>query len=254
MEYTVDKLARLSGVTTRTLRYYDAIGLLKPDHIDTNGYRKYGQAQVDTLQQILLFRELGVNLAKIKNIIHAPLFDRAAALDSHLLALTQKKDKLEILIKNVSRTIHSMKGNDYMKDEEKFTGLKQKMIQDNETQYGKEIREKFGDTVIEASNAKMAGMSAEQWQRQAKLSAEILTTLQAAMATGDPAGELAQKACDLHRQWLCMFWPEGIYSKAAHRALGETYVADPRFTAYYGSGAGPGAAEFLNQALMIYTR
>lgn len=83
MEYTVQKLANIAGLSTRTLRYYDEIGLLKPARTSTSGYRIYGQAEVDQLQQILFYRELGVNLEVIQEIITNPAFDRIKALQRH---------------------------------------------------------------------------------------------------------------------------------------------------------------------------
>lgn len=94
MAYTTNKLARLAGVTTRTLRYYDEIGLLEPGHIKENGYRIYGQAQVDKLQQIMLYKELGVSLKCIKKIICDDHFDPNIALEKHLCSLLTKKCNL----------------------------------------------------------------------------------------------------------------------------------------------------------------
>ena len=91
MEYSINKLAKLSGVSTRTLRYYDEIGLLSPKRISSNGYRVYGQKEVDLLQQILFYRELGVPLDKIKNIIWSKGYDCISALQGHLSALKAKK-------------------------------------------------------------------------------------------------------------------------------------------------------------------
>ena len=84
MEYSIQELARLSGVTTRTLRWYDQIGLLKPGRVAENGYRRYGPAQVDRLQDILYYRALGVELAQIRACLDDPDFDRLAALRGHL--------------------------------------------------------------------------------------------------------------------------------------------------------------------------
>ncbi|GAE88277.1 transcriptional activator tipA [Acetivibrio straminisolvens JCM 21531] len=91
MEYTVQKLASLAGVSARTLRYYDELGILKPARINSSGYRIYGQKEVDTLQQILFYRELGVSLDCIKDIITSPSFDPLTALKEHRERLLQKK-------------------------------------------------------------------------------------------------------------------------------------------------------------------
>ena len=93
-----------------------------------------------------------------------------------------------------------------MSNKEKFEGFKQKMIDDNEEKYGKEIREKYGNDEVDKSNAKIKGMSEEQYAEIEKLGEEVRTTLAEAFATGDPAGELAQKAADLHRKWLTFYW------------------------------------------------
>lgn len=252
MEYTITKLARLSGVTARTLRYYDEIGLLCPTRV-SNGYRIYGQKEVDTLQQILFYRELGMDLKEIADILKNPKFDREQALQSHLSALLQKKNQLELLICNVTKTIASMKGETEMSNKEKFEGFKDKMIADNEKKYGKEIRQKYGDDTVSASNAKFKGMSQEKMERAEELRGQIEAGLAAAFAQGDPAGEMAQKVCDLHRQWLCIYWPEGMYSREAHAGLSDMYVEDERFRANYDKIA-PGCAEFLRDAIHIYCK
>ena len=251
MEYSMNKLTKMSGVSTRTLRYYDEIGLLKPTRVASSGYRIYGQEQADTLQQILLYRELDFSLRDIKKLLFAPDYDRDRAFASHLSALREKRERLDTLILNVTKSIATMKGEVTMTDQEKFEGFKQKHIDNNEAKYGAEIREKYGDEAIELSNKKIKGMSEEQWQKSQELSAEINEALKAALTSGDPGSKIAQKACDLHRQWLCMFWEEGAYSKEAHKGLAETYVADERFKKYYDAIA-DGAAVFLRDSIVIY--
>ncbi|MBT2690171.1 MerR family transcriptional regulator [Bacillus sp. ISL-47] len=250
MEYTVQKLARLAGVSSRTLRYYDEIGILKPARTNSSGYRIYGQQEVDRLQQILFYRELGVSLDQIKEIITAPAFDAAGALKEHRAKLLEKRKQLDLLIDNVEKTIMSAEGRTAMSDKEKFEGFKKKMIDDNEKKYGKEIREKYGDETVNQSNAKMMNMTKEQHEAVTKLGEEVNSTLAAAIQAGDPAGELAQKAADLHKQWITFYWSE--YSKEAHAGLAEMYVADERFKAYYDK-IHPHAAEFLRDAILIYT-
>ena len=95
MEYSIQALAHLAGVTTRTLRWYDQIGLLKPSRVADNGYRYYGPAEVDRLQDILYYRALGVALAQIRTCLDEPSFDRLAVLRSHLTALQGERARLE---------------------------------------------------------------------------------------------------------------------------------------------------------------
>ncbi len=251
VEYSINKLAKLAGITTRTLRYYDEIGLLSPKRVSSNGYRVYGQKEVDLLQQILFYRELGVQLDEIRNIVLSKNYDGFAALQGHLSALKAKKEQIELLIANVEKTIAASKGEIKMNDREKFEGFKQKMIEENERKYGKEIREKFGEAVIDGSNAKMMGLTVEQYEEMQKLSLQINESLKIAFEQGDPSSELAQQACALHKEWLGYSWNH--YSKEAHSGLAQAYVDDPRFKKYY-DAIEEGCAEFLFEALRVYCR
>ncbi len=250
MEYTVQKLGQMAGISTRTLRYYDEIGILKPARINSNGYRIYGQAEVDRLQQILLYRQMGVNLDVIQDILSSKTFDELAALKDHLVKLLAQRQQIDMLINNVEKTIESREGRRIMKDNEKFEGLKKKLVEDNEKKYGQEIKEKYGEEAVTASNAKLMNMTEAQYAEYEKLGQEVLDTLEQAFATGDPAGELGQRTADLHRQWLSYTW--GSYSKEAHAGLAQMYVDDERFTAFYDKKQ-PGLAVFLRDAIHIYT-
>ncbi|MGJ7911606.1 MerR family transcriptional regulator [Neobacillus sp. LXY-1] len=250
MEYTVQKLASLAGVSARTLRYYDEIGILKPARISSSGYRIYGQSEVDRLQQILFYRELGVNLESIKDIITDPSFDGSTALKEHRQKLLEKREQLNLLIANVEKTIAMTEGRMNMSNQEKFEGFKKIMIDENERKYGKEIRERYGEETVEKSNAKVMNMTQEQYDEATALADRVSKTLAEAFKTGDPAGELAQKTAELHKKWLTFYWSE--YSKEAHAGLAQMYVDDERFKAYYDKEQ-PGTAEFLRDAIQIYT-
>ena len=250
MEYTVQKLGKLAGISTRTLRYYDEIGILKPARINSSGYRIYGQEEVDRLQQILFYRELGVSLTDIKSIINESSFDGFNALIEHRQKLLEKRNQIDLLIANVEKTIAVKSGGIKMSNKEKFEGFKQKLIDENEKKYGKEIREKYGDEEINKSNAKVKGMSEKEYDEVASLAEEVMSTLEAAFKTGDPSGELAQKTAELHRKWISHYWSS--YSKEAHAGLAQMYVEDERFTAYYDAKQ-PGMATFLRDAIFIYT-
>ena len=135
-----------------------------------------------------------------------------------------------------------MKGKTEMSDDEKFEGFKQKLIDDNERQYGGEIRAMYSGTVIDRSNAKFKSMNKEQYAEVERLSQELNDTLKLAFEQGDPKGELAGKTYALHKKWLCYYWAQ--YSKEAHIGVSQMYVDDPRFTDYYDKIA-PGSAVFL---------
>lgn len=250
LEYTVQKLAALAGISTRTLRYYDEFGILKPARINSSGYRIYSRTEVDQLQQILFYRELGLSLEQIKEIINSPSFDGAAALREHHVKLLEKRNQLDLLIANVEKTLAQKEGRMIMSDQEKFEGFKQRLIEDNEKNYGQEIREKYGDNLVDQSNQMLKGMSREQYDAVKQLEEEMFEILLQAMEDGDPASVLAQKSADLHRQWLSFYWPS--YSKEAHAGVAQMYVDDERFTQYYDKHR-PGLAEFLRDAVHIYT-
>lgn len=250
MEYTVQKLGRLAGVSTRTLRYYDEINMLKPARINSSGYRIYGQNEVDQLQQILFYREIGVSLDTIKDIVNSSDFDRTKALQDHREQLLDKRKQLDLLIANVEKTMALSEGGITMTDKEKFEGFKQTMIEDNEKKYGEEIRQKYGEEVINKSNEKLQNMTQKQHEEVTQLADEVLATLAEAFKTGDPSSEIAQKAAGLHKKWLSYYWNE--YSKEAHAGLAKMYVDDERFRAYYDDKQ-PGTAEFLRDAIKIFT-
>ncbi|MDZ5712816.1 MerR family transcriptional regulator [Jeotgalibacillus haloalkalitolerans] len=250
MEYTVQQLAKLSGVSGRTLRYYDEIGLLKPARISSSGYRIYSQKELDLLQQILFYRELEVSLEEIKNIIHHPDFDLISALQQHVEKLEEKHTRLEQIISTVKKTIESKEGGTPMSDQEKFEGFKKKMIDENEEKYGKEVREQYGDHVVDDSKAKMMGLSEADFRRMNEVEKALFEALKNGYETGDPASPEAQKAAALHREWLSFTWPK--YTKEAHAGLGDMYVSDERFTAYYDKHF-EGAAVFLRDAIDVYT-
>lgn len=250
MEYSIQKLSKMTGISSRTLRYYDEIGILKPAGINLSGYRVYGRTELDRLQQILFYRELGLGLEDIRKIVTAPGFDVNEALKEHHARLLDKRQRLDLLIATVEKTIAASEGRITMQDSEKFEGFKQKMIDDNEKKYGEEARAKYGDEKVDLANQKIKGMSKEQHAELESVSSSLNDTLKAAMATGDPGGELGQKAAQLHRQWLGFFWDS--YTREAHAGLAQMYVEDERFTEYYDM-IQPGAAAFLRDAILVYT-
>ncbi len=225
---------------------------MTPKRVSSNGYRIYGQTEVDRLQQILFFRELGVELSEIKRILSAKDFDGKSALVNHLSALRAKREQLNTLIANVEKSIGAMKGEIYMSDSEKFEGFKRKLVDENEKKYGGEIRVKYGNNAVNRSNAKIMGMTKERYVELERLTRELNETLKTAFdkGRGDPHGALAQKACALHKEWLCAYWDK--YSKEAHIGVTQMYADDPRFTAYYDNIA-PGCAVFLRDAVKIFT-
>ncbi len=247
MEYTVQKLAKLAGVSARTLRFYDEIGLLAPARISASGYRIYGPAQVDTLQQILFYRAMGMELGQIAQTLKSPTFDRMEALREHLKALEGKKAQVQQMIDTVQTTIEKEMGMRTMTDSEKFKGFKEKLIADNEEKYGVEIRERYGEDTVKKSNARMMKLTEEQYGKMEALGNEIMEKLKATVEGGlSPDSAEGREIAMLHKQWLGFTW--GQYSPEAHKGLGDMYVADERFAAYYDKAAA-GSAQFLRDAI-----
>lgn len=249
MEYSIKSLAKLAGISTRTLRYYDEIGLLKPLRINSSGYRIYGDKEVDILQQILFYKALELPLEKIKEIITSKDFDPKTALYDHKENILKKQEELRRLLINVEKTICSLEGGNEMSAEEKFEGFKKKKIKENEEKYGKEIREKYGEEKVKESYAMFGKLSKEQWSEAEKIGTLINETLKEAMSEGNPKGEKAREVVELHKKWLSFF---GNYPVQAHLSLGQMYVDDERFSDYYDNAAGEGAAIFLRDSIAAY--
>ena len=230
MEYSIQELARLSGVTTRTLRWYDQIGLLKPGRVAENGYRRYGPAQVDRLQDILYYRALGVELAQIR-----------ACLDEG------ERARLDGLIRSDTDTIHAEERNEIMRDEQKFEVFKRQAVERNEALYGREVREQYGDAQMDEANAAVMGLTQEQYRTWTGLGEEIRAGLERAVSEKlPPEGEEGRRIAALHRRWLTLTGSR--YDPGKHRGLAALYTEDPRFTAYYDRSV-PGCAQFLRAAV-----
>ena len=250
MEYTIHALSRLSGVTTRTLRWYDKIGLLKPSRIAAGGCRCYGQAEVDRLQDILYYRALGVELARIKACLDDPSFDRLAALRGHLAALEEQRARLDGLIQSVKDTISAQERNEQMSDEKKFEALKREIVDRHESAYGREAREMYGDRKVDAAQQAVLHLTEEQYEEWTELDREILSRLEKAVLSGQtPESETGREIAALHRRWLVLGGSR--IGAAEHRGIAALYTEDPRFAAYYDKAA-PGAARFLCETVQIW--
>ncbi|QSX09152.1 MerR family transcriptional regulator [Alkalibacter rhizosphaerae] len=252
MEYTIQKLAKLAGVTPRTLRYYDEIGLLKPCRSSSSGYRIYGKKEVDLLQQILFYRSMDMPLEEIQKLLYSDAFDFEGALVEHRKNLLEKRDEIERLIATVELTISHHKGESIMSDKQKFEGFKKQKLVENEQKYGKEIREKYGDKTVAESNKKFMNLTQEDMEKMNKLEVDLIELLRELSETKDIKSDAAKKAYELHREWLCFSWP--TYQPQAHVGLAEMYVADQRFAAYYQEKAGMDVAELLRDVIVEHAR
>lgn len=251
MMYTVKEMARLTGLTPRTLRYYDSIGLLCPQRGNANDYRLYGPEEVDRLQQILLYRDMGLPLEKIRNLLDAPGFDRETALREHLIRLRERRREVDALIRAVQNTLQTIEGGTAMNDMEKFEGMKRQAIEENEAAYGQELREKYGDEAVTEHNRRLSGMTRQEWIQTRQDEEAYKAALRRAVESGDPAGEDARETVRLHAAWLAHYLTKNMATPAAHIAMAEMYTRDERFTAYY-EAVIPGGAAFLTEAVKAY--
>lgn len=253
MEYTVAQLARLAGVSVRTLRWYDHIGLLRPARVTPAGYRMYGPAEVDALQDILFYRALDVPLKTIAALTAGAPADRLALLRRHRAALEKRRAQLDGLLETLDKTIRTQEGKATMTDNEKFAHLRDEALARGEALYGTEARTAYGDEAVAAQTERLRGLTPEQCGAMQALGQEICAALGEAVRAGaDPAGPEGQRIARLHRRWLEYAWPR--YTPQAHRGVAELYVQDARFTAYYDEAGGvPGCAAFLRGAVAAFT-
>lgn len=252
MEYSIQELSRLSGVTTRTLRWYDQINLLKPVRVAESGYRYYGPAEVDRLQDILFYRALGVELARIRDCLDDPAFDRLSALRSHLQGLEAQRTQLEKLIRSVKKTIDCEERNERMNDPQKFEAFKEQVADQYEQTYGTEARAQYGDAQVDAVRQTLLHLTPAQYEEWTALGERVLTRLEEAVAAQlSPQGEAGEEIMRLHRRWLTLTGTP--YDAAKHRGIAELYVIDARFTAYYDRRR-EGCARFLRDAVACWAK
>jgi DNA-binding transcriptional MerR regulator len=249
--YKIKEIANIAGISSRTLRYYDEIDLLKPSFINSSNYRIYTDVELDILQQILFFRKLEISLAEIKTIISSRDFDFSETLISHKKNLMKQRSNINLLLETIDRTISYQKGEINMKPHEKFNGLKQQLIYDNELKYGKELRDTYGEDTMQATYAKFSNCSADDLKEADDIAQEILMILGALLKDQNPSSPEATKLCTLHEQWIKFYWT--TYSKEAHLGLVRMYTEDDRFTAYYDK-VGKGATIYLYEAMKVYLK
>lgn len=246
-EWSIQEVARLAGTTSRTLRHYDAIGLLEPARIGTGGYRYYDSAALVRLQRILLLRELGLGLPQIADVLERPA-SVDGALVQHLAWLREEQQRLDRQIASVEATLHAHEKGEEPMAEQMFDGF-------DHTAHKDEVIERWGEQAYADSDRwwqSLDGLEKADWKTQtAALGAAWTDAAARAIA---PEGDEAQALAARHVAWL-----RGIPGTPAAtpggdvagyvRGLGELYVADPRFAANYGGQAG---AEFVRAALAAY--
>ena len=194
----------------------------------------------------LFYRALGVELARIRECLDSPSFNRLAALHHHLAALQAEKTRLETLIRSVEETIDCEERNESMNDEAKFSAFKQQAIENNEATYGQEVRERYGDAAADETNAALMGLSCEEYAAWNELDYTLRQRLEQAVEMGlSPDSAEGREICELHRRWLSV--TDKKLTAAKQKGIAELYVLDERFTRYYDKTV-PGCACFLRDA------
>ncbi|WP_156758876.1 MerR family transcriptional regulator [Microbacterium karelineae] len=246
-EMSIQQVARLTGTTSRTLRHYDQIGLLRPSRTGSNGYRRYGSAELVRLQRILLLRELGLGLTQIAEILESEEDDESRALRTHLTWLNTERDRIGRQIAAVEQTVARIERGEDPMDESMFDGF-------DHTQYKEEVTERWGSDAYQQGDAWWRGLSDDDragFQRETRELGDAWA--RAAEAGTDPTSPEARELAERHVAWL-----RGIPGTPAQdparvaayvRGLGDMYVADPRFGRNYGGAEGAG---FVRDALYAW--
>ncbi|MFD5104058.1 MerR family transcriptional regulator [Streptomyces cinereoruber] len=248
MAWSIAEVARMSRVTSRTLRHYDEIDLLPPAWIGSNGHRYYEEADLLRLQQILLMRELGLGLREIRAVLDSRL-DRVAVLREHHRRLLAERDRLETLARTVGRTVAELEeGGDkgkmtrINKPENLFEGFQAP----SETEA--EVRERWPRAWEQTQQAveAMTSEETERWQRE--VTAQMIRMAEF-MVAGTPVSDPAvQDEVDANYQQICRFWTPNA---AAYKGVGQTYVDDPRMRANFDRIA-EGLALYQRDAMTVY--
>lgn len=239
---TVHEVAKLAGVSVRTLHYYDEIGLVRPDGASEAGYRLYGDRALSRLQEVLFFRELGFPLARINEMLGAPNYNKDEALLYHRELLTLKRERLDAIIALVDR---ALKGEDTVSVKE----FDMKTIDEAREKYASEAKARWGNTdAYRQSAERTAKYTKGDWAKVSAESGAIFAGFAALRGT-DPA---SQEALSLVRRWKA-FLSANFYDCTDEilAGLGEMYVGDERFTKNL-DAYGEGTAVFMRDAIRAY--
>ncbi|MDT0269513.1 MerR family transcriptional regulator [Streptomyces sp. DSM 44915] len=244
MSYSVGRVAELSGVTVRTLHHYDEIGLLVPGERTPAGHRRYRDQELDRLQQILFYRELGLPLERIAALLDDPDADPRRELRRQHALLTERIDRLRAMVTAVERAMEARHMGINLTPEERF-----EVFGDADPeQYQEEAAQRWGDSAAyRESQRRVAGYTKDDWQRVRDAADRLNERLAALLASGAaPDSEAAMELAEEHRQQIRAAYYD--CSHEMHANLAELYVTDERFTRTY-DAVRPGLARFLRDAV-----
>ncbi|TDE12621.1 MerR family transcriptional regulator [Jiangella asiatica] len=243
MSWSINEVARESGVTSRTLRHYHAIGLLEPAWTAEGGRRYYEQEQLLRLQRILLLRELGLGLDAIGEILGAQDGDGAVdVLRRHRAWLLAERERLDRLVSTVENTMTTLEKGGTMTAHTMFEGFER-------NPYEAEARERWGDQAIDDATVRMRGWPKDQAEQARTGFDATRTRIVEFVGAGTPVDD--QRVQDVihgHYQWICLFWTP---SREAYKGLADLYVDDDRFRQNIGAGD-DALVEYLRDAMKVY--
>lgn len=249
MQYTVSELAELTGLSPRTLRYYDEINLFKARRLKENDYRVYLSEDLDVLSVIMLLRRLEMPLSKIQQLLKEGKHTMQLLTDQKVQLLEQQQE-LQALIDWINELEQEGK---IMPDKEKFEVFKQKKVDENRELYGKEVIERYGESVLKEAEHHYSHLSQLEYKHAQQQEQIIQEKLNHLLEQDDLNYSEAKVVFNAHRQWLKLM--SGQYNTDYHRAMAELYTADDRFRAYYDDLVGKqGAADLLGYIIKIYTK
>lgn len=239
--YKVKEVAELTGLSVRALHHYDAIGLVSPERRTSAGYRLYTEADLVALQQVLVYRELGLPLERIKQIVNDPAFDRQAAFEDQRRQLEHKLENTHAMLRAVDKALAALKGEPIMNAKELFDGF-------DPAEYEEEAKERWGDTdAYKESTRRTKSYGPEDWKALKAENDEIMSELAKLVAAGGkPTDVAAMDLAERHRLHIDRWFYPCAY--AMQRGLGQMYVADERFTKNIDK-FGEGVAAFLSAAI-----
>lgn len=251
MAYTVKKISELSGVSVRTLHFYEEISLLKPAYYGSNGYRYYEEKELLQLQQILFFKELGLTLKQIQRIVGKSDFDQLAALYSHQKALLQEREKIGHLLKTIDKTIKHLKGKKKMKDKEIFDGFNITLVKAKEGQsYSaaeKLVVQSVKHPTTSAEDVKKRGQ--DYYDKINKTAHALFKELVHCIEKGlDPSANEVQKIIKKHHTFIEQ---THAASKKVYKAMAQLYVEHPEFRKQL-DPFHPKLAQFMAKGMNIF--
>lgn len=238
----IHEVAELSGVTVRTLQYYDQIGLLIPSEVTEVGYRIYHEEDLDRLQQILFFRELEFPLKEIKDIMNNPSYDRLEALRNQKAMLLEKRSRMDRLIRLVEERLGGQQ-------DMSFEEFSMESIENHKKQYAEEVRNRWGDSDAYAEyEKKTKGYSKEDWNSISQAGDRIMGEF-AKHRDLSPEDETVQELVARWQNFITTHYYE--CTKDILAGLGNMYVSDERFRENINKH-GEGTAELMSKAIEIY--